>query len=659
MFIQLPSVYFNGEMRVRVLILTLLFCLVSLASLGQKSRSEELMNSIQSNISAGYLTEAQGESDELKRLNPDQDSFYNKMSILLSARISCLEGNYSGMYELLKGVDKNDEDPIIRYYWKDYFARYSLENDRFKIGVNALQESIELANSIHSNIRVDIRKSFSELYIIYYTESVERKLNNGDEISERVEEIFQYLEKNKGRMEPFEKQFLYSYRLFFADPRDTTAIVSMSKANVDFGNKYDQPISVIVGEVRLAKYHWEIGDTLTAEKYLVEAEKKSKEVESLLYSLIPPYELMVHYKNRGQYEKAVEWGRKAQFPKGTNFSTYLDVYGQLSECFEELGEVDSVLKWMKVDNRKFREISRLHDRDMQEFYIDQQRKVIIEKNEAIVKIRWIAGLLILTLVIILFLWRRNKRINRELSAKNQSLELSLQTMENFSHILSHDLRAPIHSIRNLTENILEEDIQMSEDSKESLQLIHLCSSNSIALITNIMVYIRSKNVEMTKEHVECEEIFSTVQSNLLYEIVHSGAQITITDGFPETIYGNKVLLIQLFQNLIQNAIKYRREGLVPEVKLSFESNQNAEEIRIVDNGMGIKPDKVNGLLDAFAQSEFSSIEKGIGLGLSISRNIMRLHDGDITISSEHGESTTVCLIFPKRSTVDLTKTHSS
>jgi tetratricopeptide (TPR) repeat protein len=449
-----------------------MFCLKSFVSFGQEIANEKLLNAIQSNISAGYLTKASEESDKLNRQNPNPSSFYNKMSRLLSARISCLAGDYRKMHELLKTVDRNDNDPVIQYYWKDYFSRYCLENDQFSMGVNALQESIELANDIRSNLRVDMQKNFSELFIIYYTENVERKLNEGRGIPDRIEEIFDYLDKNKHRMEPFEKHFLYSYRLFFTDPHDTVAMYSISAANVAFGNNYDQPVSVIIDKINLSIYDGKT-NVLIAEKYLLEAEEKSRNVERLLYRLMPLYKLMVHYKKYGQYEEAVKWGRKARFPKGTDFSTYLDVYGQLSQCFEELGEVDSALKWMKVDNRKFREISRSHDVDMQEFYIDQQKIVIKEKNQAIVIIRWALDLLICASLIFLFLWRKNKRINKELFRKNQSLEHSLETLKNFSHILSHDLRAPIYSIRNLTENILEEDERIPEDSKESLELIYV------------------------------------------------------------------------------------------------------------------------------------------------------------------------------------------
>ena len=491
-----------------------------------------------------------------------------------------------------------------------------------------------------------MRKNISELYIIYYTENVEIKLKDGKKIPSRVMEIFDYLYRNKYRMEPFEKHFLYSYKLFFTDPHDSVAVRSISNVNIAFGNKYDQPISVILGKMNLA--HYASGnDVLIEEKFLLEAEEKSRGIQSLLYRLMPLYELMVHYKNRGQYQVAVEWGRKAMFPKGTDFSTYMDVYGQLSECFEELGEVDSALKWMKVDNSKFREISRSHDVDMQEFYIDQQKKVIEEKHQAIIKIRWFAVLLICTSIIVLFLWRKNERINKELFKKNKSLEYSLETMKNFSHILSHDLRAPIHSIRNLTENILEEDERISEDSKESLELIHLCSSNSIALITNIMVYIRSENVKVRKEYVVFDEVFSNVKNNLMYEIEHSNGEVLVADDFPKTIFGNKILLVQLFQNLIQNAIKYRRDEVSPLVEVSFQSGEEFEEVRITDNGMGIKPAKIEGLIDAFAQSEFKSIEKGIGLGLSISRSITDIHDGEIKVSSEYGKSTAICLVFPK------------
>jgi signal transduction histidine kinase len=154
-------------------------------------------------------------------------------------------------------------------------------------------------------------------------------------------------------------------------------------------------------------------------------------------------------------------------------------------------------------------------------------------------------------------------------------------------------------------------------------------------------------VKVEKEDVECEEIFSSVESNLLYKTEHNQATVVVADNFPKTIVGNKILLIQLFQNLIQNAIKYRRDEISPVVQVSFESGEVFETVRIIDNGMGISPDKINGLTEAFVQSEFNSIEKGIGLGLSISRSIMKIHGGEIKISSEYGKGTTICLIFPK------------
>ena len=159
---QIFTVYKKDNIRVQFLGVLLIFCLKSFISVGQGIGDEKLLNTIQSNISAGYLTKASEENDKLKQQNPSPSSFYNKMSKLLSVRISGLGGDYKSMHELLNEVDRNDDDPIIQFYWKDYFARYCLESDKFKIGVDALQESIELANSIGSNIRIDIQKHISE-----------------------------------------------------------------------------------------------------------------------------------------------------------------------------------------------------------------------------------------------------------------------------------------------------------------------------------------------------------------------------------------------------------------------------------------------------------------------------------------------------------------
>lgn len=607
---------------------------------GNIIENESSIISIQNNISAGYLDKAILQCNALMEQYNDSNSYEFKRAVLLAAEVYEGYGDTEVMNDYLSMINSNDENDLIRYYWTDAFAKYSFLIGKPRVGIDNLSLSIEIGRTIKNNDRVKYNCWFSELFTIYYSESIEKRILNGEELPPRVYELFGNLKVNEGKMQPFELAKYYSYQIYFTNSLNYNRHIQLSNKIIQFGIKNDQPVAIVVGKLNLAKH-------LDSEKkinVLMEAEKQVSQIQTLRKMLEVRYDLMIYYKDEGDYDNAIKWGKKACFPGETDYSNYFDTYGQISELYEQRGDIDSALYYKKIDYNKYQSVSRVHDEAMQSFFIEKLNKNIEDKKYEIRKNHWFIWSLSITSIAIILLAFRNLKINKILQSKNQSLESSLQTTENFSHILSHDLRAPMYSIKNVSSYLIEDEKTISKDGQESLGIIKECCENSILLITNIMTYIQSKDKEVSTSRVELAVVFKQAEINLNEIIETSGATIKYGE-LPQFINGNKVLLVQLIQNVFQNAIKYRKDDIPMLLEVSYQKSNSNGTIVISDNGIGIKESQIQSLLKAFSQKEFVSVESGIGLGLSICSNIMKHHKGKFLIESEEGVGTSVKLQF--------------
>ncbi len=164
----------------------------------------------------------------------------------------------------------------------------------------------------------------------------------------------------------------------------------------------------------------------------------------------------------------------------------------------------------------------------------------------------------------------------------------------------------------------------------------------------MLALAKSNDKNISREKVNTWVIFRAVESNLLKMISDSNAKIIYNERLPIFITGNQSLLIQLFQNIIQNSIKYARKGVDPLVEISAVESGKSTIFYIKDNGVGIKEDKKGYLFNAFSQENFESLDKGVGLGLYITKKIADIHNAKITINSNDKNGTIVGIIFNKK-----------
>jgi len=144
--------------------------------------------------------------------------------------------------------------------------------------------------------------------------------------------------------------------------------------------------------------------------------------------------------------------------------------------------------------------------------------------------------------------------------------------------------------------------------------------------------------------VDCEQIYSATVANLKVEIEESGAVLT-KSALP-TVKGDGVLLLQVFQNLLANAIKFQRDKN-PQIHVWAEEKNGEWQFGVRDNGIGINPKYFNRLFVIFQRLHRREEYSGTGIGLAVCKKIVEKHGGRIWVESEPGKGSTFYFTIPK------------
>jgi signal transduction histidine kinase len=230
------------------------------------------------------------------------------------------------------------------------------------------------------------------------------------------------------------------------------------------------------------------------------------------------------------------------------------------------------------------------------------------------------------------------QLTRELKRSNAELE-------QFASIVSHDLQSPLAGMVTLVELIQREYAGvLDEDGKNLLEEIAATGNRMSCLIQDLLAYSRINAKPLEFESIYCNRILEEVRANLFFDVSASGAKIV--SGELPVVRGDRTLLLQLFQNLISNAIKFRRLEVTPEIEVAATVQEGQWLIAIRDNGIGIPPEKRDRIFEVFHRLHSSEEYPGHGIGLTTCQKIVRRHGGQIWIESQLGEGTTFFFTIP-------------
>jgi signal transduction histidine kinase len=234
---------------------------------------------------------------------------------------------------------------------------------------------------------------------------------------------------------------------------------------------------------------------------------------------------------------------------------------------------------------------------------------------------------------------------REKQVALESVETSNAFLAEFATYAAHELQAPLNRISNYCE-LVEISIQQGNPDRTDhfLASIRGQAESLKQLIHNLLLLGRIR-VKFEAEDIPLSDVLPRVLETLNERVIASGARVE-WDSLP-ILKGSRAQFTQLFQNLLDNAIRYRKTGVTPHIRLEARTEGGNVEIRVRDNGIGFDQDDAGEIFKPFRRLQKSS-EEGTGLGLAICARIMEVHGGTISVESVPMQGTTFILKFPAR-----------
>lgn len=236
-----------------------------------------------------------------------------------------------------------------------------------------------------------------------------------------------------------------------------------------------------------------------------------------------------------------------------------------------------------------------------------------------------------------------KTSNHKLCQAAKLLEERNQELDSFAYIASHDLRAPLRAMANLS-SWLEEDISdlIPPENQEQLQLIQTRAQRLDDFITGLLEYSRAGRDSLDPQAINTQTLIESIINNL---VIPPAFTVTLP-GNTLTITTQELLLQQVLTNLIGNAIKYH-DRLDGNIHIEVEETEEALiSFSVTDDGPGIDPAYHQKIFDVFQTLESRDIRESTGIGLSIVKKIVARQGGNIRLRSSLGEGSTFTFTWP-------------
>ncbi len=241
---------------------------------------------------------------------------------------------------------------------------------------------------------------------------------------------------------------------------------------------------------------------------------------------------------------------------------------------------------------------------------------------------------------------QQKRDQLELERKRQQLVQTNRELEQYAWLTSHDLKEPVRKIITFSNLLLNRHHQhLDEAGIASLQKINDSAHRMTNLIDAILRYSNISNTEAQRVKTDLNGLLEEVLRDLEVAIRESGAVVAKDTELP-IIQGDPVQLRQLFQNLLANAIKYRRKEVPPVITIGSTSSATGVKIFITDNGQGFEQAYAEKIFKIFQRLVTHQQYEGTGIGLALCKKIVENHGGAISASGSPGKGSTFEISLP-------------
>ncbi|HSI68245.1 MAG TPA: HAMP domain-containing sensor histidine kinase [Planococcus sp. (in: firmicutes)] len=240
------------------------------------------------------------------------------------------------------------------------------------------------------------------------------------------------------------------------------------------------------------------------------------------------------------------------------------------------------------------------------------------------------------------------RMAKRLQQSNEEIERLENRRRQFMADVSHEMRTPLTTIAGVIEGLRNNMIQ-EEQREKGIRLVSDETKRLMRLVNENLDYekIRSNQVSLTKEEIEAEELLEIIQEQLELQAAEKGNRMELEVEPGTVVYGDMDRLIQVLMNIAKNSIQFTSHG---SIWLRAFSNPEWTFLEVKDDGAGIDVEEIDLIWRRFYKSDVSRGSGQFGLGLSIVKQLVELHEGEIEVESEKGAGTKFTIRLPHKKT---------
>jgi len=449
-------------------------------------------------------------------------------------------------------------------------------------------------------------------------------------------------------------------RIFTAKENYSKALEYISRSKEIFfvldDTRNIYPVLVSTGVIQL-----QTGEKNKAIQTLLEAEKLGNQTNyyfehGFIYKSLGD----IFFENQN-YDESNKYYEKALSHQNTlNENQYSDIIRGISDYYSQNGQTNKlknlVNKLMDINSQNRNELTiellesqKIENRIQQEKFYNNLLQ--IENANSKKRFSILACASLLCFLFGIFALReslKNKRLNTRINIQNEELKNRNTELQNFTSIASHDLKAPIRSISGfirLVEKKLKKD--PNSDVSSYFEIIKRSSDNMHTLVTSLLEFSTLESKKITFEDCSVETMLNDTILNLNELIRAKEAKVEVSNNLPKTIKADETLLKVVFQNLINNSLKFTKKDVPPSIKIEYFEGKSNHYFKFIDNGIGIEKDYLKKIFLMFERLHSASNFEGSGIGLATCKKIMLLHKGDISVTSEINKGSIFKLKLPK------------
>lgn len=233
----------------------------------------------------------------------------------------------------------------------------------------------------------------------------------------------------------------------------------------------------------------------------------------------------------------------------------------------------------------------------------------------------------------------------ELIKANKELQRSNKELEDFAYVASHDLQEPLRKITAFA-NLLEKrhKAELSDAAQNYIESMRKASMRMNNLIRDLLTYSRLATKAQPFEQIDLNKVLKEALDDLQITIEQAQAKITVKSLC--TIEADPLQIQLLFQNIISNALKYKRDEVIPRITISAVKKNTHCVISIKDNGIGFEEKYLDRIFTIFQRLHGKGVYEGTGIGLAICKKIIQRHNGSITAKSKPEKGATFIITLP-------------